>query len=120
MYLIILGIVGPYLSLDWIVALIFALLGPFILVSLHTLCKDSCKPALPFTKIPKKVADYWDREAFLTVVAFMAVLRILSFLPLGGTVRSVAGKDLRMNGFISLLVLMALMPLLVYKKVDLR
>ena len=118
--LLILGIVGPYLSFDWIVALIFAMLGPFILISLHTLCKESCKPALPFNKIPKTVAEYWDRDAFLSVVAFMGVLRILSLLPVGGTVRSVAGKDLRMNGFISLLVLMALMPLLVYKKVDLR
>lgn len=114
------GIIGPYLSFDWIGALIFALLGPFILVSLHTLCtKSSCKPALPFDKIPKNLAAYWDREAFLLVVGFMLVLRVLSFLPLGGTVRSVSGKDLRMNGFISLLILMALMPLMVYKKVNL-
>ena len=116
-----LGIIGPYLSFDWIVALIFALLGPFILVSLHTLCsKDSCKPALPFNKIPKTLEAYWDQKAFLCVVAFMLTLRVLSYLPVGSTVRSVSGKDLRMNGFMSLLILMALMPLLVYKKVDLR
>ena len=116
-----LGIIGPYLSFDWIGALIFALLGPFILVSLHTLCtKSSCKPALPFDKIPKTLASYWDREAFLLVVGFMLVLRVLSLLPLGGTVRSVSGKDLRMNGFVSLLILMASMPMMVYKKVNLR
>ena len=117
----ILGIVGPYLSFDWIVALVFALLGPFILVSLHTLCtKSACKPALPFNQIPKTLAAYWDQKAFLSVVASMVALRVLSFLPLGSTVRSVSGKDSRMNGFVSLLLLMALMPLLVYKKVDLR
>jgi len=116
----VLEIVGPYLSISWIVALIFALLGPFILVSLHTLCnKQSCKPALPFDQIPKTLTAYWNQQAFVVVVAFMLILRALSYLPLGSTVRSVSGKDLRMNGFISLLVLMALMPLLVYKKVDL-
>ena len=115
------GLIMPYLNFDWIGALIFASLGPFILVSLHTLCnKDSCKPALPFNKIPKKLANYWDKESFLLVVAFMLVLRVLSFLPLGGTVRSVSGKDLRMNGFVSLLILMATMPLMVYKKINLR
>ena len=115
------GLIMPYLNFDWIGALIFASLGPFILVSLHTLCnKDSCKPALPFNKIPKKLANYWDKESFLLVVVFMLVLRVLSFLPLGGTVRSVSGKDLRMNGFVSLLILMATMPLMVYKKINLR
>jgi len=114
------GLIMPYLNFDWIGALIFASLGPFILVSLHTLCnKDSCKPALPFNKIPKKLANYWDKESFLLVVVFMLVLRVLSFLPLGGTVRSVSGKDLRMNGFVSLLILMATMPLMVYKKINL-
>ena len=81
---------------------------------------ESCKPALPFNKIPKAIDAYWDREAFILVVAFMLVLRVLSFLPLGGTVRSVSGKDLRMNGFVSLLILMAAMPLMVYKKINLR
>ena len=115
------GLIGPYLSVDWIVALIFALLGPFILVSLHTLCtKDSCKPALPFDKIPKTLAAYWDRQAFVCVVGFMIILRVLSLIPVGSTVRSVNGKDLRMNGFLGLLILMALMPVMVYKKVDLR
>jgi len=114
------GLIGPYLSVDWIVALIFALLGPFILVSLHTLCtKDSCKPALPFDKIPTTLAAYWDRQAFVCVVGFMIVLRVLSLIPVGSTVRSVNGKDLRMNGFLGLLILMALMPVMVYKKVDL-
>merc|ERR1712038_789316 len=115
------GLIGPFfLSVDWIVALIFALLGPFILVSLHTLCtKDSCKPALPFDKVPKTLAAYWDRQAFVCVVGFMIILRVLSLIPVGSTVRSVNGEDLRMNGFLGLLILMALMPVMVYKKVDL-
>ena len=120
-FCLLVGLIGPYLSVDWIVALIFALLGPFILVSLHTLCtKDSCKPALPFDKIPTTLAAYWDRQAFVCVVGFMIVLRVLSLIPVGSTVRSVNGKDLRMNGFLGLLILMALMPVMVYKKVDLR
>ena len=86
-------------------------------MSLHTLCtKDSCKPALPFDKIPTTLAAYWDRQAFVCVVGFMIVLRVLSLIPVGSTVRSVNGKDLRMNGFLGLLILMALMPVMVYKK----
>merc|ERR1712203_368456 len=49
----------------------------------------------------------------------MIILRVLSLIPVGSTVRSVNGKDLRMNGFLGLLILMALMPVMVYKKVDL-
>ena len=114
-------ILRPFLSLDWIGALIFALLGPFILISLHTLCtKTACKPALPFNQIPKTLNAYYDQKSLLTVVAFGVIVRVLSLLPLGSTVRAVSGKEIRMNGFVTLLVLMALMPVLVYKKVDLR
>ena len=108
------------LSFDWIGTLFMMALFPFILVSLHTLCTNSsCKPALPLDKLPKTLQGYWDQQAFLVVVGFTAVLRVLSLLPLGSLVRTSTGAEVRMNGFITLLLLLAVMPGLVYKKVDL-
>lgn len=108
------------LSFAWIGTLFFMALGPFILVSIHTLCtKTSCKPELPFNKIPKNLAAYWDSQAFVGVVAFGLLLRLLSLLPIGKTVKAVSGHDIRMNGFIGLLTLLAVAPALVYRKIDL-
>merc|ERR1711976_556762 len=108
------------ISLEWLSVLFFTALSPFILISLHTLCTaKSCKPALPFDKLPKTFKAYWDAQAFMLAVGFLAVLRIASFLPIGRVVRSPAGVDVRANGFLTLLMLMAAIPALVYKKVNL-
>jgi delta14-sterol reductase len=53
------------------------------------------------------------------VVGFGFVLRLLSFLPVGATIKSVSGHDIRMNGFVGLITLLAVAPALVYRKVDL-
>ena len=108
------------LSFEWVGALFMMALFPFILVSLHTLCTaSSCKPALPLDKLPKTLKGYWDQQAFLIVLGFAAVLRVLSFIPLGARMKTSTGMEVRMNGFITLLALLAVMPALVYKKVDL-
>jgi len=108
------------LKFEWVGALFMMALFPFILVSLHTLCtKTSCKPALPFDKLPKTLKEVWDPQAFLTVVGFTLVLRLLSFIPLGSTVTTSTDKTVRMNGFLSLLTLLAMMPAVVYRKIDL-
>jgi hypothetical protein len=107
------------LSFQWIGSLFMMALFPLILVSLHTLCtKTSCKPALPFDKLPKTLKGYWDLEAFIVVAAFTVVLRILSLLPIGALVKTATG-EVRINGFFSLLTLLAVMPVLVYRKMDL-
>merc|ERR1712051_394842 len=108
------------LSFEWVGALFMMALFPLILVSLHTLCtKTSCKPVLPFDKLPKTLKEVWDPQAFLTVVGFTLVLRVLSFIPLGSKVTTSTGATVRMNGFLSLLTLLALMPAVVYRKIDL-
>lgn len=108
------------LSFEWLGALFMMTLSTLILISLHTLCtKTSCKPALPFDKLPKTKDAYYDQQAMITVLAFAVVLRILAFTPLGAVVRTATGSEVRMNGFYSLLALLFLMPALVYKKVDL-
>lgn len=104
----------------WVGALFFMALFPLILISLHTLCnKTSCKPALPFKDIPKALNAYWDPQAFAAVVGFAFVLRLLSLLPVGTTVKTASGHDIRMNGFVTLLTLLAVVPALVYRKINL-
>ena len=101
------GILGFFrnLSFEWLTSLILMALCPLILISLHTLCtKSSCKPVLPFEKLPKKLDAYWDPKAFLTVVAFTFVLRLLAMLlPIGSIVKTSTGHDVRMNGFYTLI-----------------
>lgn len=107
-------------SFEWVGSLFMMGLFPLILVSLHTLCtKDACKPVMPFNKLPKTLKGYWDPQAFLATVAFTVGVRLLSFLPFGAVVKTSIGTNVRMNGFVGLLILLAAMPALVYRKVDL-
>ena len=85
------------LNLDWLQALVFIVLGPLILVSLHVLCKNNvCKPALP--SLPKNLTGYWSQQAFVSALGFGVLVRFLSLVPLGTRVRSVSGNQVRLNG----------------------
>jgi len=98
-------------TFEWVWALIFMILGPLILVTLHTLCAThGCKLVTP--QISTEVADYVDKEAITILFGFTAVLNIFSFMPIGSRVN---GR--RMNGFATLLILLSVVPALVYYKV---
>ena len=108
------------LRFEWVGSLFMMALFPFILVSMHTLCtRSSCKPAIPFDKVPKTLKGYWDPQSFVATAGFFVVLRLLSQVPVGSLVKTATGQEVRMNGFLSLLGLLAMMPALVYKKVNL-
>jgi len=99
-------------SWEWVWAVLFMVLGPAIIVSLHTLCNKSCKLAMPV--LSRDLKTYWDLPSFLSVFAFGQVVDALSFLPIGA---KISGH--RMNGFVSLLLLLSAVPALVYFKVPL-
>lgn len=100
-------------SFEWVWAIIFMILGPVILVSLHTLCtKSGCKLETP--KFSTKHTDYINKDAIIQLVGFYAVLKVASFIPMGSIV-----NGQRMNGFATLLVLLSAVPALVYYKVPL-
>merc|ERR1712242_376536 len=100
-------------SFEWLWAIIFMILGPVILVSLHTLCtKSGCKLETP--KFSTKHTDYINKDALIQLAGFYAVLKISSFIPLGSVV-----NGQRMNGFATLLLLLSAVPALVYYKVPL-
>ncbi len=108
------------LSFEWVGVLVMMGLFPLILVSLHTLCTSSaCKPSMQvLDKLPKTLKGYWDQQAFLAVLIFSLTLGLLSKIPLGSKVKTATGNEVRMNGFLSLITILALMPVVVYKKID--
>ncbi|TRY78259.1 hypothetical protein TCAL_11693 [Tigriopus californicus] len=107
------------MDFSWVQSLFFMVLSPLVLIALHLNCQGkSCKLVQP--AFPKKLTDYWNLEAFLAVVAFSIIARLLAFIPLGRTVRSASGHNLRLNGFLSMLTILAVVPGLVYRKVDLK
>jgi len=100
-------------SFEWVWAVIFMILGPVILVSLHTLCtKSGCKLETP--KFSTNVTTYINKDALIQLAAFSAVLKITNFVPIGYIV-----NGQRMNGFATLLMMLSAVPALVYYKVPL-
>ena len=84
-------------DLGWLQTLFLTVLGPLVLVSLHTLAKDGVwKPAVP--QLSRRWQDYWDRNSFLSVLSLVMAVRILSYIPLGSKVRAVNGQNVRLNG----------------------
>merc|ERR1711963_394253 len=85
-------------SFQWVMALVFMVLGPVILISLHTLCtKTSCKPQVP--KLSTDIKDYFSWNAFYIVMAVGFVVPTFGLLPVGKVVN---GE--RMSGFTVLLM----------------
>jgi len=101
-------------SFQWVMALVFMILGPVILVSLHNLCsKTACKPQVP--KLSTNLADYFNWNALYIVMAVGAVVPTFGWVPIGKVVN---GE--RMNGFVLLLLALFSVPALVYYKVPLN
>jgi len=101
-------------SFQWVMALVFMVLGPVILISLHTLCtKTSCKPQVP--KLSTDIKDYFSWNAFYIVMAVGFVVPTFGLLPVGKVVN---GE--RMSGFTVLLMTLFTIPALVYYKVPLN
>ena len=60
----------------------------------------------------KHVSTYWDPTSFLLTLGFCTAVDVLSFLPVGKVVN---GR--RMNGIVSLVLMMAAVPALIHFKV---
>jgi protein-S-isoprenylcysteine O-methyltransferase Ste14 len=107
-------------SFEWFWAIVFMLLGPAILVSLHSLCtKTACQLAVP--NISTDVKAYIDKESIILVLAYGAVVQLVPrLLPLGKKAKGLNGGEVRMNGFLTLLACLAVVPGLVYYKIPLN
>jgi len=100
-------------SFEWLWALVFMVLGPAILISLHTLCtKASCTLRTP--TISTELKTYYNLEAIMMLSGFWVALKVLKFLPIGPIV-----NGQRMNGFASLVLLLSSVPALVHYKIPL-
>ena len=82
----------PDLNLDWLKTLFFIVLGPAMVLSLHTLAKRDVYRA-QWPDLSRDWKTYWHRDSFVAVFAFVALLRLLGFLPLGSAVRAVNGQE---------------------------
>ena len=78
-------------SWEWVWALLFMVVVPAILVSLHTLCAKGCKLEMP--QLSRDWKTYVDRDSLLAVGAAGILTDVLAKLPVGNTVN---GR--RMNG----------------------
>jgi len=93
-------------SFEWIWAILFMLLCPSILITLHTICTGNvCNLSMP--RISTNPVDYFDKEAMMIVIGFATILRLCEFLCLGANV-----EGYRMNGFQTLLLSLLAVPAL--------
>jgi len=101
-------------SFEWVWCLFFMLLGPYVLISLHTLCtKSGCKLDIP--KLSTNIKDYFNLNSFYLVLASGTVIPFMGFLPVGKVV-----NGQKMNGFVTMALCLLAIPVLVYAKVPLN
>jgi len=97
-------------NLEWVYVILFMVIPSVVLVTLHTLCNTGCKLAMP--KFSKDLKTYVDLTSFGMTAAFGITVDALSYLPVGKVVN---GR--RMNGFVGLLLMMLVVPVLIHFKV---
>lgn len=110
-------------SFEWVGAIIFMVLSPTILVTLHTVCgKKTCARG-NWTQVPKLSTDYkayTDIDALKLIMAFNAVIVVLNFLPIGKKVTALNGSEVRMNGFLTLILCLISVGVMAYLKVPMN
>ncbi|XP_068210046.1 delta(14)-sterol reductase TM7SF2-like isoform X2 [Palaemon carinicauda] len=99
------------------VAVIIVVLLTLPLV-LNRMCTKNKCTIMEFPDIPVKLQHYYDLKAVAIVAGFLVALLLLSLIPLGRKVDLPNGSVLRCNGYIPMLVALALVPALMYFEVD--
>merc|ERR1719296_689811 len=103
---------------DMLMAIIFMVGTPTVLVALHTVCgPKSCTINYEVPKLSTDYKSYLDIEALKLVLAFSAVLVSINFLPIGKKVTALNGAEVRMNGFLTLILGLISVGVMAYLKV---
>jgi len=106
---------------DMLMAIIFMVGTPTVLVALHTVCgPKSCTINYEVPKLSTDYKSYLDIEALKLVLAFSAVLVSINFLPIGKKVTALNGAEVRMNGFLTLILGLISVGVMAYLKVPLN
>jgi len=93
------------------------IISPLITITLHThYSKEKCGQEIP--NFPKDLKAYWDIEAFAAMFGFALIVHLLSLLPLGNVVKARSGRAVHLNGFSTLLIFLAALPVAVFYKMD--
>ena len=69
-------------NFEWIISIFFMILCPSILIFLHNLCTAHGTNLKP-PSISLNPLDYFDKEAMMIVLSFLAVLRFCEFVCIG-------------------------------------
>merc|ERR1719296_607913 len=106
---------------DMLMAIIFMVGTPTVLVALHTVCgPKNCTINYEVPKLSTDYKSYLDIEALKLVLAFSAVLVSINFLPIGKKVTALNGAEVRMNGFLTLILGLISVGVMAYLKVPLN
>ncbi|XP_042875454.1 delta(14)-sterol reductase LBR-like isoform X2 [Penaeus japonicus] len=101
-------------SLATVKALIASLLILAMPFFLNELCTKRKCTILEFPTMPRKLEVYYDLRAVGIVIGFVLTQLLLCLIPIGRKVNLPNGAQIRCNGYISLLVSLAVVPLLMY------
>merc|ERR1719319_1428630 len=105
---------------DMLMAIIFMVGTPTVLVALRTVCgPKNCTINYEVPKLSTDYKSYLDIEALKLVLAFSAVLVSINFLPIGKKVTALNGAEVRMNGFLTLILGLISVGVMAYLKVPL-
>merc|ERR1719319_1449035 len=105
---------------DMVVAIVFMVGLPLVLVTLHTVCgKKTCDLKFEVPKLSTDYKSYTDLEAIKLVIGFAVVMMSLNFLPIGKKVTALNGTEVRMNGFLTLILGLISIGVMAYLKVPL-
>ncbi|XP_064077443.1 delta(14)-sterol reductase TM7SF2-like isoform X3 [Macrobrachium nipponense] len=85
---------------------------------LNRMCTKNKCTVMEIPDIPTKLHHYYDLRAVAIAAGFLVSLLLLSLIPLGRKVDLPNGSVLRCNGYIPMLVALALVPALMYFGVD--
>ena len=69
-------------NFEWIISIFFMILCPLVLIFLHNLCTAHGTNLKP-PSISLNPLDYFDKEAMMIVLSFLAVLRVCEFVCIG-------------------------------------
>merc|ERR1719319_1813775 len=105
---------------DMVVAIVFMVGLPLVLVTLHTVCgKKTCDLKFEVPKLSTDYKSYTDLEAIKLVIGFAVVMMSLNFLHIGKKVTALNGTEVRMNGFLTLILGLISIGVMAYLKVPL-
>ncbi|XP_071517108.1 delta(14)-sterol reductase TM7SF2-like isoform X2 [Panulirus ornatus] len=111
----VLALIPSLATLKTIALIVILILLPFYLTEMCT--KSKCT-VMDIPAIPRKLQYYYDPLAISIVAGFLVAQLLLYFIPIGRVVKTRSGVTVHDNGFIALLLSLAVVPIMLYLGYD--